>query len=193
MAKVLSNPHTKAKIRCFIGQRQGTEKARSQLRARLQHRGSQCTRSDVDGSAPFKEDEMTPNGFPPCIVHHLAERRVLRIDGDDTLSWLNGQVTNDVYRTQTQAVYAMALTAKGKILADMWIAQAPRGLWALVPKPEASLMASFESQIIMEDVELSARARTRGGDRPGDASGGDHRNGRSVRPHFPHGSSRRWL
>ncbi len=48
---------------------------------------------------------------------HLKDRSVLRVSGDDHVSFLQGLVTNDMDRLQTSsAVYAGLLTPQGKIL-----------------------------------------------------------------------------
>jgi len=78
------------------------------------------------------------------------------VQGDDARSWLNGQVTNDVRHTADgQAVYCLAVTVKGKIMADVWMLDRGDGLSVLLPESAAErVLESFESQIIMEDVEL---------------------------------------
>ncbi|RLB51325.1 MAG: hypothetical protein DRJ42_17040 [Deltaproteobacteria bacterium] len=93
-------------------------------------------------------------------VRVLDEVALLEVTGDDSRSWLNGQVTNDVRETKTgDAVYALAITVKGRILADVWAFD--RGddvFWLAVPKESVGpLLESFESQIIMEDVEVETR------------------------------------
>ena len=97
-------------------------------------------------------------------VSWLAERagvfvtddRVVQVRGDDARSWLNGQVSNDL-RTLSgdQAVYAVALTVKGRIISDLWALEDAPGMAFVVPglRAEATL-ARFEQYIIMEDVEL---------------------------------------
>ncbi len=48
---------------------------------------------------------------------HLKDRSVLRVSGDDHVSFLQGLVTNDMDRLQTSsAIYAGLLTPQGKIL-----------------------------------------------------------------------------
>jgi len=94
-------------------------------------------------------------------VRALDELTLLDVSGDDTRSWLNGQLTNDVRHTKAgDAVYALAVSVKGKILADVWAFD--RGddrFWLAVPTASvAALLESFDGQIIMEDVEVEADA-----------------------------------
>lgn len=84
------------------------------------------------------------------------------IVGDDARSWLNGQVTNDVRHTSKgQTVYCLAVTVKGKIMADVWMLDRGDELSVLLPEATAErVLESFESQIIMEDVELERSTGT---------------------------------
>jgi tRNA-modifying protein YgfZ len=88
---------------------------------------------------------------------------LVNISGDDRREWLNGQVTNDVRTFHAgDAVYALAVTVRGKIMADVWVLDRGEQLAVLLPKVACStVLASFEQQIIMEDVELSTVAKTR--------------------------------
>lgn len=82
---------------------------------------------------------------------------VVRVEGEDRVSWLNGQVTNDVrVAKDKRAVYALAVTVRGKIMADLWVLDRGPELLVLVPElARAVLLESFERQIIMEDVTLT--------------------------------------
>jgi tRNA-modifying protein YgfZ len=88
---------------------------------------------------------------------------LVNISGDDRREWLNGQVTNDVRTFHAgDAVYALAVTVRGKIMADVWVLDRGEQLAVLLPKTAcAAVLASFEQQIIMEDVELAAVLKTR--------------------------------
>jgi folate-binding protein YgfZ len=90
-------------------------------------------------------------------VRARPELSVLHVGGDDRREWLNGQLTNDVRHTKPgQSVYALAVTVRGKIMADVWLLDEDSRLTLLVPTSSlAALLASFDTQIIMEDVELS--------------------------------------
>jgi tRNA-modifying protein YgfZ len=100
-------------------------------------------------------------------IHVLEERAAFRecpelgvvyVRGDDRSSWLNGQITNDVREIpQGQSVHALAVNVRGKILAELIVADLGEALVLLVPKSaQAALLESFERYIIMEDVTLEA-------------------------------------
>jgi tRNA-modifying protein YgfZ len=82
---------------------------------------------------------------------------VVRVQGDDRLSWLNGQVTNDLRPLENaSSVHALAVHVRGKIMADLWVVKAAEELLVVLPRvAEATLLESFERYIIMEDVTLS--------------------------------------
>jgi folate-binding protein YgfZ len=88
---------------------------------------------------------------------------LVRVRGEDRVTWLNGQVTNDVRGAQSgSGVYALAVTVRGKIMADLWALDRGEELGILLPaSAQAEVLASFERQIIMEDVELSAEPAVR--------------------------------
>lgn len=81
---------------------------------------------------------------------------VVRVQGDDRLSWLNGQVTNDVRSLENAgSVHALAVHVRGKIMADLWVVAKNDELLIVIPKSaSAALLESFERYIIMEDVTL---------------------------------------
>src|SRR5882672_6320506 len=96
-----------------------------------------------------------------ALAHGLAARErddltLVRVRGDERRDWLNGQVTNDVRAAQgSQGVYALAVTVRGKIMADAWVLDRGEELAVLLPNAtSAHVLESFERQIIMEDVEL---------------------------------------
>lgn len=91
-------------------------------------------------------------------VRARDDLRVLRVQGDDQRSWLNGQVTADVRALRSgQAAYALAVNVKGRVLSDLWVLCQDDQLIVLLPEPTlATVRESFERQIIMEDVELKA-------------------------------------
>jgi folate-binding protein YgfZ len=81
---------------------------------------------------------------------------VVRVQGDDRLSWLNGQVTNDLRALENAgSVHALAVHVRGKIMADLWVVATSDELLIVIPKSaKATLLESFERYIIMEDVTL---------------------------------------
>jgi folate-binding protein YgfZ len=91
-----------------------------------------------------------------AVLREQLSLRVLRVRGDDRVSWLNGQVTNDVRQIAPGAsVHALAVNVRGKILAELWIADFGEELIVLVPESAApGLVENLERYIIMEDVTL---------------------------------------
>jgi folate-binding protein YgfZ len=86
---------------------------------------------------------------------------VLSVRGEDARSWLNGQVTNDVRSTKPgDAVHALVLNAKGRILADVIVIdRGDRSLAMVIPKSEHEVLRMhLEKYVIMEDVELVLEA-----------------------------------
>jgi folate-binding protein YgfZ len=86
----------------------------------------------------------------------LDDVAALAVSGDDARSWLNGQVTNDVGQSQPgDAVYALVLSLKGKVLTDLWILDRGESFLLLLPADRREAIAKhFDGFIIMEDVEL---------------------------------------
>jgi folate-binding protein YgfZ len=84
------------------------------------------------------------------------EFAAVRVRGDDRLSWLNGQVTNDVrHITPGKSVHALCVNVRGKILSDVWVTDIGEALLLLVAaSTQAQLLESLERFIIMEDVTL---------------------------------------
>jgi hypothetical protein len=81
---------------------------------------------------------------------------LVRVRGEDGQTWLNGQVTADVRDVKAgEGVYSLAVTVRGKIMADLWVVRSGEELAVLLPRTASdTVLASFEHQIIMEDVEL---------------------------------------
>ena len=104
------------------------------------------------------EIEQLPKLEQVAGLRRCRERSVLVVEGDDRRSWLNGQLTNDVRQTAGgDAVYALAVTVKGKIMADLWALDRGEDFALVVPRTsQEALLASFDTQIIMEDVEVAA-------------------------------------
>jgi len=89
-------------------------------------------------------------------IYERTDLAEYQLHGEDQRTWLNGQVTNDVRElTRGQSVYALAVTVRGRIMADVWVLDRGEQLAVLLPKQAAQpVLESFESQIIMEDVEV---------------------------------------
>lgn len=80
----------------------------------------------------------------------------VRVRGDDRVTWLNGQITNDVRQIPSGgSVHALAVNVRGKIMAEVWVADLGESLLLLLPaSAETTLLESLERFIIMEDVVL---------------------------------------
>lgn len=89
-------------------------------------------------------------------VRPQADEIVVAIDGEDARAWLNGQLTNDLKRLAPGgSVYGLVLTLKGRILADLLVAEGPDGLCVVAPRAVwPALREQLERYIIMEDVTL---------------------------------------
>lgn len=91
-----------------------------------------------------------------AAYRECPELAVVYVRGDDRVSWLNGQITNDVRDiSQGQSVHALAVNVRGKILGELIVSDLGDALVFLVHKSvEAAVLESFERYIIMEDVTL---------------------------------------
>jgi folate-binding protein YgfZ len=100
-----------------------------------------------------------------AALHDRPDLAVVRVTGEDRVSWLNGQITNDVRAiTPGASVHALAVNVRGKILSELWITPSARdeALWLLSPRSaQAAMLESFEHFIIMEDVTLEPLADLR--------------------------------
>jgi folate-binding protein YgfZ len=86
----------------------------------------------------------------------LTDRVRLRFTGADRLRFLNGQLTNDLRRLEPgRAMAACALTAKGKLCADVRVALDGEGIRVDADGALAEgLVARFERYIIADDVAV---------------------------------------
>jgi folate-binding protein YgfZ len=86
----------------------------------------------------------------------LSDRAKFNVTGADRVRFLNGQLTNDIISLRPgSAIYACALTAKGKLCADLYVAATKESLSldAEAVLREA-LAARLEKYIIADDVTL---------------------------------------
>jgi folate-binding protein YgfZ len=86
----------------------------------------------------------------------LSDRAKFRITGQDRIRFLNGQLTNDILSLRPGAtICACALTAKGKLCADLFVA-ATNAIHYLDSDStlRESLAARLEKYIIADDVAL---------------------------------------
>lgn len=86
----------------------------------------------------------------------LSARVKLRVGGADRLRFLNGQLTNDVRKaTETNAVEACVLNAKGKVDAHLFVhAKEDSFLLDADPALQPTLQARLERYIIADDVQI---------------------------------------
>jgi len=86
----------------------------------------------------------------------LSERTKLRVTGSDRLRFLNGQITNDVRKaTDTVAIEACVLNAKGRINAHIFVSAAPDCYFVDAdPEVREALLARLERYVIADDVQI---------------------------------------
>ena len=89
----------------------------------------------------------------------LEDRTIITLRGDDTIEWLQGQITNDVKGlAEDNSVYAFVLTLKGRVMADVWALLQQDEVWLDVPAAGVeALVQRLDRYIMMEDVELEHR------------------------------------
>jgi folate-binding protein YgfZ len=85
-------------------------------------------------------------------------RAGLCVRGADRASWLNGLLTCDVKKLAPgAAAYGLAVTQKGRVLADVVVLVAADAITLAVPETaRAELLAHFERYLIMEDAEVTS-------------------------------------
>lgn len=82
---------------------------------------------------------------------------LLRVEDEDRFSFLQGQWTNDLHRTENGPDYGLFLDTKGKIEADGWILQhADHFLLYSPATPPAVLLARLDRVLIADEVVLTA-------------------------------------
>lgn len=91
-----------------------------------------------------------------CSLFDLSARAKFRLRGSDRLRFLNGQITNDLRKaTETEAIEACILNAKGKIDAHLFISAAQD---AYLLDADADLReaipARLDRYIIADDVQV---------------------------------------
>lgn len=82
---------------------------------------------------------------------------LVKLDGTDRVSWLQGMVTNDVHALPAGAgCYAAHLTPQGKMIAQMHIFKDEDAVWLSLERAAIpSLTAAFDKLLIMEDVQIA--------------------------------------
>ncbi len=87
----------------------------------------------------------------------LSDRAKFRVGGADAFRFLNGQITNDLRKTnETEAIEACVLSAKGKINAHIFLRGLPAGDYQLDAAMDlrGALMERLERYIIADDVHI---------------------------------------
>jgi folate-binding protein YgfZ len=90
------------------------------------------------------------------MVIDLSDRTKFRVTGTDRLRYFNGQLTNDLRELAPgAALYACALTPKGKLAGDLYIAADTESFWIDAPSTlRESLLSRLERYIIADDVSI---------------------------------------
>jgi folate-binding protein YgfZ len=86
----------------------------------------------------------------------LSARAKLRVTGSDRFRFINGQITNDLRKaTETVAIQACVLNAKGKLNAEIFVAALPDAfLIDAEPELREMLRTRLERYVIADDVEI---------------------------------------
>ncbi len=81
---------------------------------------------------------------------------VLRVDGTDRATWLNGVVTCDVTAVdRKKGAWGLLLTKQGKVEAELQIASSGDALFVATPPGAAEdVKATLDRYLVMEDAEL---------------------------------------
>ncbi len=95
-----------------------------------------------------------------ALVVASPDHGMLVVTGADRLTWLNGLVTCELAnRKPGDAVYGLAVTQKGRILADVVVVVGDEEVTLVVPATQLEeLRASCEKYLIMENAEIVAGA-----------------------------------
>lgn len=99
---------------------------------------------------------MATAGFADRLFFDLSPRAKLRVTGADRVRFLNGQITNDIRKaTETNAVEACVLNAKGKIDAHLFVNQDGESfLVDANPALQSILQPRLERYVIADDVVI---------------------------------------
>jgi tRNA-modifying protein YgfZ len=92
----------------------------------------------------------------PIMLLDLSDRAKFRVTGQDRVRFLNGQLTNDILSLRPgSTICACALTAKGKLCADLFVAAADALHYLDADSAlRASLAGRLEKYVIADDVAL---------------------------------------
>jgi tRNA-modifying protein YgfZ len=92
------------------------------------------------------------------LVVSRPDLAVIVVSGSDRQTWLNGMLTCDLAKAGVgTATYGLAVTQKGRILADVIVVLLENEARLVVPASKReSLRELLEKHLIMEDAELSS-------------------------------------
>jgi glycine cleavage system T protein len=93
-----------------------------------------------------------------CGLLDARFRGLLRMTGNDRVTFLQGMVSNDVARLKVgEGTYAALLTQQGRVVSDLRVSVLADELWLDVPAARtANVRDSLERYIIADDVEWVA-------------------------------------
>ena len=96
------------------------------------------------------------SGTERAFFFDLSARAKLRVSGADRFRFLNGQITNDLRKaSETAAIEACVLNAKGKLNAHIFIAAVAESfLIDAEPELREILRARLERYVIADDVQI---------------------------------------
>ena len=100
---------------------------------------------------------MTPRSETgQAIFFDLSERAKFRITGADRLRFLNGQITNDLRKaSETSAIEACILTAKGKTEAHIFVSVSAESFWVdAAADVREKLKGRLERYVVADDVQI---------------------------------------
>src|SRR5256714_6089055 len=100
---------------------------------------------------------MTAQSLPrDRAFFDLSHCLKLRVSGADHLRFLNGQITNDVRKaSETTAIEACVLNAKGKLNAHLFLSTAPDCFWIDAERERReALRARLERYVVADDVQI---------------------------------------
>lgn len=95
--------------------------------------------------------------FPECALVDLSHFGLIRINGEDMRTYLQGQVTNDVNRvTATTAQPNSYCSPKGRMLGSFWLFERDGDLFIQLPKEQlASTLKRLSMYVLRSKVTLS--------------------------------------
>jgi folate-binding protein YgfZ len=124
----------------------------SDWRAFLASRGGTV---DEDGRLSFAEAEAEP----PCALVDLSHLGLIRLAGEDTRTFLQGQVTNDVRQVSEQRSHLSGICSpKGRMIANFRVFERDGDLYLQLPRERAEVVAKrlrlyiLRAKVQLEDV-----------------------------------------